>query len=89
MDVEIYTKSWCGYCRMAMALLDKHDIAYTNIDVTADADKEQEMKQRSGRQTVPQIFINDTSIGGFTDLAQLSATTDLKAYIVNATSQAN
>ncbi len=81
MTVEIYTKNWCGYCRMAMALLDKFDIEYTNIDVTSDPAMEQEMIQRSGRRTVPQVFFNNESIGGFTELANLSAKTDLRELV--------
>ena len=81
MTVEIYTKNWCGYCRMAMALLDQHEIEYKNIDVTSDPEKEQEMIQRSGQRTVPQVFFNNESIGGFTELANLSAKTDLRELL--------
>ena len=76
-QVEIYTKKWCGYCSMAKMLLDKHKIKYQEYDVTTDRGKEMEMMERSGRRTVPQIFIDNQSIGGFTDLAALSTKTDL------------
>lgn len=82
-NVEIYTRDWCGYCRMALALLNKHGIEYQQYEVNGDAEKETEMKQRSGRHTVPQIFINDKAIGGFTDLASLSMKTDLNEYVNN------
>ena len=87
-DVEIYTKFWCGYCRMAMTLLDNNNIEYVQIDVTADEQKEREMNQRSGRHTVPQIFITDISIGGFTYLVNLCATTDIKAHVSDLANQA-
>ena len=66
---------------MAMTLLDQHEIEYNNIDVTSDPEKEQEMIQRSGQRTVPQVFFNNESIGGFTDLANLSAKTDLRELL--------
>lgn len=81
--VEIYTKWTCGYCHMAKALLNKEGIAFEEIDVTMDSDKRAEMVERSGRQTVPQIFIRNESIGGYTELAQLSSTINLHE-LVNA-----
>ena len=76
-QIEIYTKKWCGYCSMAKMLLDKHHIKYQEYDVTSDRAKEMEMMERSGKRTVPQIFIDNQPIGGFTDLAALSMKTDL------------
>ena len=81
--VEIYTKTWCAYCRMAKALLSKEGIDFEEIDVTFDIEKEQEMKQRSGRYTVPQIFIGNEAIGGFTELAQLSAKVNLLELVTD------
>jgi GrxC family glutaredoxin len=71
--VEIYTKDWCGYCRAAKALLQELGFAFTDIDVTHDEVRYQEMLGRSnGRYTVPQIFFDGTGIGGYTDLVQLA-----------------
>ena len=69
--IEIYTKKTCGYCHMAKRLLNAKDVEYKEIDITFDQAGMQEMMQRSNRRTVPQIFINGDSIGGFTELAQL------------------
>ncbi len=71
--VEIYSKSWCGYCAQAKALLGAKGVAYVDIDVTADREKEFEMIQRSGAHTVPQIFIDGEHIGGHDDLFALAA----------------
>ncbi len=71
--VEIYSKSWCGYCAQAKALLDAKGVTYADIDVTADREKELEMIQRSGAHTVPQIFIDGERIGGHDDLFALEA----------------
>ncbi len=76
-EIEIYSKSWCPYCNKAKALLKSKNLAYTEIDTTHDELREQEMVERSFRQTVPQIFINGESIGGYDDLARLNATGEL------------
>ena len=69
--VEIYTTPICPYCHRAKALLDKKGIEYTEIDVMRDRSKRAEMQERSGGHTVPQIFIDDKSIGGCDDMFEL------------------
>lgn len=75
--IEIYSKDWCPYCTKAKALLRSKALEYTEIDVTSDYEKEREMVARSKRRTVPQIFIDGESIGGYDDLAQRNATGEL------------
>lgn len=73
-NVEIYFKHWCSYSRRALRLLDSKRIQYTAYDITDDAvDKEQEMRERTGRTSVPQIFIGNTHVGGYDDLAALES----------------
>tara|TARA_B100000427_G_scaffold322908_1_gene325591 strand:+ start:493 stop:762 length:270 start_codon:yes stop_codon:yes gene_type:complete len=70
--VEIYTTFLCGYCSSAKNLLNSKGIVYTEIDVSYNFDERKVMEERSeGRSTVPQIFINGNSIGGFDDLVEL------------------
>ena len=69
--IEIYTTMWCGYCARAKSLLDKKGAAYQETDVMEDAAKRAEMRERSKRTTVPQIFINGQHIGGSDELAAL------------------
>lgn len=71
--VEIYTKDHCPYCHRAKDLLESKNVPFVEYDVTDDPAKEQEMRRRSGRQTVPEIFIDDTLIGGCDDLFALEA----------------
>lgn len=66
--VEIYTKSWCPFCARAKDHLDGKSIGYHEIDVTTDSVRESEMVDRSGRYTVPQIFIDGHHVGGSDDL---------------------
>ena len=69
--IEIYTTPWCGYCARAKALLEKKGAAFEETDVMEDAVKRTEMRERSKRTTVPQIFINGEHIGGSDELAAL------------------
>jgi glutaredoxin 3 len=69
--IEIYTTPFCGYCARAKGLLDKKGAAYDEMDVMMDDKKRAEMRERSKRTTVPQIFINGQHIGGSDELAAL------------------
>lgn len=66
--VTIYSTAQCPYCVMAKQLLDHKGVQYEEIPVDQDPAKRTEMMQKSQRRTVPQIFINDQAIGGYTDL---------------------
>lgn len=70
-NVEIYTKVTCPYCHRAKALLDHKGVSYQEIPIDGDAVKREEMIKRSGRTTVPQIFIDAQHIGGCDDLYAL------------------
>jgi len=69
--VEIYTTDHCTYCSRAKMIFEQKDIPYTEYDVEKDPKKLDEMMQRSGNRSVPQIFINDQKIGGFDALWEL------------------
>ena len=76
-EIEIYSKEWCPYCSKAKALLKSKGLEYTEIDVTDGGERESEMIERSGRRTVPQVFIDGNSVGGYDDLAGMNATGEL------------
>ena len=69
--VVIYTTPICGFCHAAKRLLDSKGVAYEEIDVMRDVEKKQEMMNRSGRRTVPQIFIDEAHVGGCDNLYDL------------------
>lgn len=69
--VKIYCTASCGYCQMALQLLEKRDADIDKIRVDIEPEKRSEMVELSGRQTVPQIFIGDHHIGGYTELVEL------------------
>lgn len=69
--VIMYTRALCGYCAAARTLLEEKGIAYEEINVTLNAKRRREMVERSGGQTVPQIFIDGRCIGGYDEMAAL------------------
>jgi len=69
--VVMYTTQYCPYCVQAKALLRHKGVAFDEIDVGGDDDLRNHMIEASGRRTVPQIFINDSPIGGFEELRSL------------------
>ncbi|MDT8440839.1 MAG: glutaredoxin 3 [Desulfuromonadales bacterium] len=79
--IEIYTKDYCPYCRRAKELLQQKGVTYTEYDVTRDAAKEEEMRTRAGRSTVPEIFIDGELIGGCDDLFALEKDGKLDALL--------
>ena len=71
--VKIYTTSSCPFCIRAKRLLGARGIPFEEIDVGNDDALREEIMQRTGRRTVPQIFVDERSIGGFEELAALDA----------------
>lgn len=74
-QITIYTTSYCGYCRAAKELLSSRGLAFKEIDVTDDEAMRQKLVgMAGGRETVPQIFIDGKSIGGYQELVELVRT---------------
>ncbi len=69
--VTIYTSAFCPYCVWAKQLLQRKNVGFDEIRVDRDAAQGEIMMQRSGRTTVPQIFIGDYHVGGYDDMAAL------------------
>ncbi len=66
--VKIYTGSNCPYCDKAKALLRKKGVAFEEIDVDVDREAMKRVVETTGRQTIPQIFVEDFHVGGCDDL---------------------
>jgi len=79
--VVMYTTSWCPYCERARRLLARKNVAFEEIDVDSVPGKRAEMQQKSGRRTVPQIFIGETHVGGSDDLHDLEDAGKLDALL--------
>ncbi|MFK8138572.1 MAG: glutaredoxin 3 [Bdellovibrionales bacterium] len=71
--VIMYTKDWCPYCKHAKTLLDGKGVEYVEENLENDPDKMAEIIKQTGMRTVPQIFINDKLIGGFSELSALES----------------
>jgi glutaredoxin 3 len=79
--IEIYTQDWCPYCVRAKGLFDKKGAAYTEFDAPNGSAARAESVDRSGRSSVPQIFIDGQHIGGCDDLVALDRAGKLDALI--------
>ena len=71
--ITIYTSAYCGYCSAAKRLLDRKGASYDEIGVDGRPAIRDEMEEKSGRYTVPQIWIGDRHVGGCDDLYALDA----------------
>ncbi|MDF7679414.1 glutaredoxin 3 [Enterobacteriaceae bacterium ESL0689] len=71
--IDIYTKATCPYCARAKALLSSKGVTFNELSIDGNAERRAEMIQRSGRETVPQIFIDGQHIGGCDDLYALDS----------------
>jgi glutaredoxin 3 len=69
--IRIYTTRWCGYCVRAKALLDSKGIAYEEVSLDDDPAFRRNLFDLTGGWTVPQILIDGTPIGGYTELWRL------------------
>jgi glutaredoxin 3 len=76
--VQIYLTAYCGYCRAALRLLERKgvtDLEQVRVDI--DPARRGEMRARSGRRTVPQIWIGERHVGGFDELQELELAGEL------------
>ena len=70
-SITMYSTRFCPYCMRARFLLDSKNVEYSDIGVDARPELRREMTEKSGRRTVPQIWIGDRHVGGYDDLARL------------------
>lgn len=86
--VRIYTTTYCGYCVRAKQLLQSKGVDFEEIDVTEDqALRTKLVEMTGGIRTVPQIWIGEKYVGGYTDLAQLDREGGLKPLLDAAGAQ--
>ncbi len=79
--ITVYLAGWCPYCQRARQLLTDKGVEFSEVDVDEDAKFRQEMIARSGRRTVPQIFIGERHVGGCDDLFALDGSGELDRLI--------
>ncbi len=84
-EVTMYTTAVCPYCVQAKRLLQSRGVeAITEVRVDLEPQSRQAMMERTGRRTVPQIFIGDTHVGGCDDLIALDARAGLLPLLQSA-----
>lgn len=87
--VVMYTTPWCGYCAAAKELLRSKGVEFEDINVDTDAALRQEMMDKSNGRTVPQIFINNEPVGGYTDIVALEEQGKLESLLNQEINQEN
>jgi glutaredoxin 3 len=80
VEIVMYATGWCGFCARARALLQGKGAAFREVD-TDDAESRAEMIERTGRRTVPQIFIGSRHIGGYDELRSLEQSGELDSML--------
>ena len=80
-EVVMYTTKYCPYCVAAKRLLTTLNVTFKDIAVDGNAKMRQEVMQKSGQRTVPQIWIGDTHVGGSDELHQLHRAGELDALL--------
>ena len=81
--VIVYTTLFCPYCTAAKSLLTKKGVPFEEVDATGNPDLRQEIMERSGQHTVPQIFIGEQSVGGFSELNELEMCGELDELLAD------
>jgi glutaredoxin 3 len=81
VEVKMYSTRFCPYCMRARSLLESKGVVYEDIGIDANPQMRQEMMKRSGRHTVPQIWVGEQHIGGFDDMYLLERQGDLDELI--------
>jgi glutaredoxin 3 len=79
--VVLYTTPWCGFCRAALGLLHARGIAHVEVDVLGNHAARDWLADVSGQTTVPQIFVRGRSVGGYTELAELDRSGELRRML--------
>jgi glutaredoxin 3 len=79
--VTIYTTEMCGYCHRAKRLLNQKAVDFEEIDMTGRPDLRDDLIERTGMTTVPQIWIGERHVGGSDDLYALERSGELDALL--------
>ncbi len=82
--IEIYTTPWCPYCHAAKSMLEEKGVSYEEIDALNPEVRLAMVERANGRRTVPQIFIGETHVGGYDDMAALDRRGQLDPLLASA-----
>ncbi len=85
-DVRIYTTRTCPFCFAVKALFDRKGVTYDEVDVSGDSARRAWLREATGQHTVPQVFIDERSYGGFTDVDALDRQGELDRILAGEAS---
>ena len=77
-EVKVYSTDYCAWCARAKDLLKKRNVPFEEVDVTHDDEKRAWLTKETGMRTVPQVFIDGHSIGGYDELRALDQSGELE-----------
>jgi len=80
-EVTVYTTGFCGYCTQVMTLLTRRGIPFTEVSVEDHPGLQGQLLARSGRRTLPQVYVGERYIGGATEVAALDRSGELLGII--------
>ena len=86
--VVVYASRYCGWCSRALSLLNQKSVDPEVKVIDADRELRREMEERSGRRTVPQVFVGDHHLGGYDDLRNLESAGRLDALLEHDAAEA-
>lgn len=81
--IVMYSRAACPFCVAARNMFRSKNLTWTEVSLDAEPDKRAEMISRTGRRTVPQIFIGDFHVGGYDDLNALEQAGDLDRILAS------
>ncbi len=84
VDVRVYSASVCGYCRAAKSLLESKGVQYREIMLDSDPELRLKIMRESGQRTVPQIWVGNTHVGGFSELREMERSGRLDELLSSA-----
>jgi len=82
-EITLYSKNFCGYCTAAKELLRSKGYQFREINLEGDMAGMQEVMQRSGQRTLPQVFVGETPIGGYRELTAMLSNGDFQDLVSN------
>ena len=80
-QVTVYVTNYCPYCNAAEKFLRDHAVPFERVDVTHDPAMRQRLVELTGMRTVPQVFVGERSVGGYTDMLGLHRRGELEPLL--------
>lgn len=79
--VTVYTSGFCGYCIRVLSLLERRGIRHTEVNVEDRPDLREELLAKSGRRTLPQVYVGGRYIGGADEVAEMDRSGELQRFL--------